>query len=123
MSMHDLIVRGGRLVTPDLVVEQDLVIDDGRISALVDRAARVEAREAFDATGRLVMAGMIDTHVHMRDPGHLFRETFATGTASAAFSMASFTRGHSSPEKPPSTCRMASSWGGFPNPTRRRANS
>jgi len=83
-TVHDLVVRGGRVVTPDLVVEQDLVVDDGRISALVDRGTPVEAREVVEATGRVVLAGMIDTHVHLRDPGHPFRETFATGTASAA---------------------------------------
>ena len=86
------VVRGGRIVLPDGIVDGDLVVEDGRIARVAgepgERGERDREHEralpVVDATGRFVLAGMIDTHVHLRDPGHPHRETFATGTRSAA---------------------------------------
>lgn len=83
-DVYDLLVRGGRLVLPERVIDADLAVSGGRIAAILDPGATAGTRTVLDARGRVVMAGMIDTHVHMRDPGHPHRETFATGTASAA---------------------------------------
>ncbi len=90
----ELLITGGRVVLPHRIIEADVLVRDGKIAQLRERtgggapgggdgAAR-PAADVVDATGLYVMAGMIDTHVHLRDPGHPHRETFATGTAAAA---------------------------------------
>jgi allantoinase len=96
---RELLVTGGRVVLPRRVVDADLLVRDGRISAVRERDGGADAAEEapfgggsfgggpverVDAAGLYVMAGMIDSHVHLRDPGHPHRETFATGTSAAA---------------------------------------
>ncbi len=77
----ELTIRGGSLVTPEGVITADLTAADGVISAL----GQVEARgRLVDATGLLVLPGMVDTHVHLMDPGPTDREDFPTGTKAAA---------------------------------------
>ncbi|MDQ4213090.1 allantoinase AllB [Microbacterium capsulatum] len=77
------VVGGGRLVLPERVVDADLWVEDGRIVDVIPRGHRPELPRV-PADGLVVMAGMIDTHVHLRDPGHPHRETFASGTRAAA---------------------------------------
>jgi dihydroorotase len=64
----------------------DLLIVDGKIAALgKDAAAKAPADiEKMDARGRVVCPGLIDLHVHLREPGQTSKETIATGTAAAA---------------------------------------
>ncbi|MET4619258.1 allantoinase [Arthrobacter sp. 2762] len=92
-SRNGLVVAGGRVVLPERIIDADLLVRDGKIVALRERlgrdtaaeaAAELSGAETVDASGLVVMAGMIDTHVHLRDPGHPHRETFSTGTAAAA---------------------------------------
>ncbi|MFK0006651.1 allantoinase AllB [Paenarthrobacter sp. NPDC090520] len=89
MEQSGILIAGGRVVLPDRVVEADLLVKDGKISGLMDRGGITppdvsQSVEIVDASNLVVMAGMIDTHVHLRDPGHPHRETFATGTSAAA---------------------------------------
>ncbi|HET9420950.1 MAG TPA: dihydroorotase family protein [Nocardioides sp.] len=77
------VVRGGTLVTPQGLVEADLLSADGVVEAWVDRGAAVEADERIDATGLLVFPGFIDPHVHSRDPGNTHKETFHHSTLGA----------------------------------------
>ncbi|ALJ21120.1 allantoinase AllB [Microbacterium sp. No. 7] len=79
----DLVIRKGRIVLPDRVIAGDVGVTGGRIAAIGPELAG-NGRAEVDASGLVVMAGMIDTHVHLRDPGHPQRENFATGTAAAA---------------------------------------
>lgn len=80
----DLVIRGGTLVTPDGERRGALAIVDGRIAA-VDRDDTMPAsREIIDATGLHVLPGLVDTHVHLRDPGKIEREDWLTGTRAAA---------------------------------------
>ena len=85
MSTADLLVRGGRLVSPDSIIDACVAIKDGVITAVGDEAAMPEARETLDATGMHVLPGAIDVHVHFRDPGYPHKEDFESGTAAAAF--------------------------------------
>ncbi len=80
--MHDLLVTGGLLVTPQSRARINLATRDGRISYL--GPDEPEARERVDATGLLVLPGGVDTHVHLMDPGSTEREDFPTGTKAAA---------------------------------------
>lgn len=80
----DLVVRGGTLVTPEGEDRLALAASDGRIVAVDRDDAMPTARETIVATGLHVLPGIIDTHVHLRDPGHPEREDWLTGTRAAA---------------------------------------
>lgn len=78
-----LLVANGSVVTPEGVQEVDVLCEDGRIAALLDRDVDVEVDETLDATGKLVFPGFIDPHVHSRDPGMTEKEDFAHSTLGA----------------------------------------
>jgi dihydroorotase len=86
--MNALLLTGGRVVDPAnrLDLEADLLIVDGKISAVgKDAAAKAPANtERMDVKGMVVCPGLIDLHVHLREPGQTAKENIATGTAAAA---------------------------------------
>ena len=65
----DTIVRGGQLVLPDRVLPGTIGIRDGVIAAIGDDDSDFPADEIIDGTDRLVLPGVVDIHVHFRDPG------------------------------------------------------
>src|SRR5271165_1395063 len=77
----DLLIRGGRCVLPWGEADADVGVRDGRIAAI--GALGGEAAEEIDATGLHVLPGLIDPHVHLRDPGDASVETIRTGTRAA----------------------------------------
>jgi allantoinase len=80
----DLIIRGGKIYSPHGFYEGDLVVDSGKIASLTKKG-NIKAEKIVDASGKVVLPGMIDMHVHFRDPGFTDREDFETGTTAAAF--------------------------------------
>src|SRR3990172_1012376 len=84
MSMFDLLVRDGRVVGEDGVKEQSIAIAGGSVAALIVDGELPSARETIDAKGKLVLPGLVDSHVHFRDPGLTHKEDFKTGTLAAA---------------------------------------
>ncbi len=80
--MTELAIKGGTVVTIDGRQRAHVYVADGRI---VNVGAEDEpAERVIDATGLLVLPGMVDTHVHLMDPGANDREDFPTGTRAAA---------------------------------------
>ncbi len=79
----DLLVRGGTLVTPEGTVRADILIEDGVIVG-VGRDLRTSGHEVLDAGGMLVLPGVVDEHVHMREPGLEHKDDFTHGTMAAA---------------------------------------
>ena len=79
---HDLGIEGGTVVTGRGRAAANVYIDDGRIVAVT--GTRAPSRETIDASGLLVMPGMVDAHVHFMDPGEPQREDFPSGSAAAA---------------------------------------
>jgi allantoinase len=75
-----LVVRGGRRA--EAGAPADIVVDDGAIAAVVP-AGSAHATTVIDATGLLVLPGMIDAHVHFDEPGREEWEGFDTGSAAA----------------------------------------
>jgi len=79
----DLILRRGAAVTPGGIAAADIGVTGGRIAAIGDLGA-ASAAEEFDAHGLTVLPGIIDTQVHMREPGLEHKEDLAAGTRAAA---------------------------------------
>ncbi|MDT7649164.1 MAG: dihydroorotase [Pseudonocardiales bacterium] len=78
-----LLVANGSVVTLDGVQEVDVLCEDGRIVALLERGLHVEVDETLDVAGQMVFPGFIDPHVHSRDPGMTEKEDFAHSTLGA----------------------------------------
>jgi dihydroorotase len=78
----DLLIRNGVCATPAGVVSADIGVLSGRI-AVVGALSNASAEETFDACGLHVLPGVIDTHVHFREPGHLEKEDMETGSTAA----------------------------------------
>jgi allantoinase len=78
----DLIVHGGNVVTPQGVVNADVLVSGELISGIAPPGAVASGRR-LDATGCWVWPGVVDTHVHIGDPGYAERERFEGGTRSA----------------------------------------
>jgi dihydroorotase len=84
--MGKLLIHGGRVIDPsqDLDGSFDLLIEDGRVAKIDGRIKAPAGAESFDASGFVVSPGLIDIHVHLREPGQEYKETVRTGTMAAA---------------------------------------
>ena len=86
--MSSLLLTGGRVIDPanHLDAEADVLLRDGKVAAVGPDAARMAGAQAekLDVDGRVVCPGLIDLHVHLREPGQSAKETIATGTKAAA---------------------------------------
>jgi allantoinase len=80
----DMVIRDGRIFTHNGIFEGDIVVDEGKIQSLTKGSHSPEAGTVLNAVGNLVLPGMIDMHVHFRDPGFTDREDFQSGTSAAA---------------------------------------
>ena len=83
--MMKLLIKNGRVVHPvtGTVVLQDILAENGRI-VLMERGLDGEADRVVDAAGLMVAPGLVDMHVHLRDPGLTYKEDILTGCAAAA---------------------------------------
>jgi dihydroorotase len=83
MPTPSILLKGGRIIDPQQNLDQagDLLIVDGKVAQVgrVDRSAD----ETIDCTGLIVAPGLIDIHVHLREPGDEAEETIASGSAAA----------------------------------------
>jgi dihydroorotase len=77
------IVRGRRIVMPSGTRAADVLIEDGRIAGIEPHGS-VTAPEVVDAAERLVIPGLVDSHVHTRDPGQTYKEDFRSASRAAA---------------------------------------
>jgi dihydroorotase len=86
--MTALVIRGGHLIDPAAGVDglKDVLLKDGRVAEIAGpgKLKQANGAEVLDATGLTVAPGLIDMHVHLREPGQGYKETIATGTAAAA---------------------------------------
>ncbi|MDD4266617.1 MAG: dihydroorotase [Pirellulales bacterium] len=81
--MSRLLIQNGRVIDPSQKLDRvtNLLIEGGRIAAFDVESA--DGAAALDASGKIVAPGLIDIHVHLRDPGQEEDETIETGTAAA----------------------------------------
>ena len=86
--MTALVIRGGHLIDPAAGVDgvKDILLKDGHVAEVAGagKLKGTNGAEVLDATGLVVAPGLIDIHVHLREPGQGYKETIATGTAAAA---------------------------------------
>lgn len=81
-----ILLRGGRVLDPanSLDAVQDVLLQDGKVTKLGSKLTAPPGATVIDAAGKVVCPGFIDMHVHLREPGHEYKETVATGTRAAA---------------------------------------
>ena len=82
---RDLLIKGGRVVDPASGLDgvADILVSEGKI-ARVDKDIASEGAEILDVSGMIVMPGLIDMHVHLREPGFKEKEDIESGSAAAA---------------------------------------
>jgi dihydroorotase len=86
VTVRPLLIRGGRVIDPSRATDEtaDVLLRDGKVEA-VGRALGVpDGAELIEAAGKVVAPGLIDLHVHLREPGQEDLETVASGAMAAA---------------------------------------
>ena len=86
MTMSDLLfIEGGRVIDPAGGIDgiRTVVVRDGLVAEVGERIERPREARVIDARGRWITPGLIDLHVHLREPGQEYKETVATGAAAA----------------------------------------
>lgn len=80
-----LMLKGGRVINPGKNFDEicDILVEDGKIKAMGKDLGN-DADEIVDAAGKIVTPGLIDMHVHFREPGQEAKEDFVTGSYAAA---------------------------------------
>ena len=81
-----ILIKNGRVIDPKsgLDEQKDIVIEDGLIKNIGKFTPSEKYEEIIDATGKVVAPGLVDIHVHFRDPGLTYKEDIFTGSAAAA---------------------------------------
>ncbi len=84
-SNGSILITGGRVIDPSQGIDRvaSVLVEDGRIAGIDVPADSLNDIEVIDATGKIVSPGLIDMHVHLREPGREEDETIATGAAAA----------------------------------------
>ena len=84
MAPVDLIIRDAKIISPHGTLAGGLAINSGTIVAVGANEMLPPANEVIDATGKYLLPGAIDSHVHFREPGEEHKEDWQSGTAAAA---------------------------------------
>ena len=82
--MLDLVLKNATVFVGDSFCQVDVGVKDGKIAVISQADCMPEAKEVLDLTGQYLIPGTIDTHMHVRDPGHVERGNFFTETMCAA---------------------------------------
>ena len=86
--MNDAFITNGHIIDPENNIDEvgNLFIVEGKVAKIggSEKLADSETVDVYDATRLVVAPGLIDMHVHLREPGFVHKETIATGTAAAA---------------------------------------
>lgn len=81
-----LLIKGAHVVDPQVGLDTvtDVLVEGARIARVGANIKTPEGAEVIDGTGKYLVPGLIDIHVHFRDPGYEYKETIETGSAAAA---------------------------------------
>ncbi len=80
--MHDVVLRGGKVATPEGVVDADVAVDDGVVSVV--GVVADDGRQVIDCTDAWVGPALVDLHTHLREPGQEWKEDIESGSRAAA---------------------------------------
>lgn len=78
--MTRILLKNGELGMSEGVFEADLLIQDGKIEGFYKRDDKVEADNVIDCSGKMILPGFIDAHVHFREPGAAYKEDWGSGS-------------------------------------------
>ena len=80
-----ILIQNGRVVDPANKIDEvlDVLVENGRIAKVGKKLAAPAGARTVDATGRVVTPGLIDIHVHFREPGFEYKEDLGSGLRSA----------------------------------------
>ncbi|MHC5217401.1 dihydroorotase [Enterococcus sp. LJL128] len=79
------LIKNGKIVVKDNQVTAAAVwIEDGKIAAIGQAFEEADFDQVYDAQGQLITPGLVDVHVHLREPGFTYKETIETGSKAAA---------------------------------------
>lgn len=81
----DIVIKDGSIVTPTSTFKGAIAVDHGKIVGITSNCAAPVADRVVDANGLFILPGIVDAHVHFREPGLEYKEDFATGSAAAVF--------------------------------------
>jgi dihydroorotase len=83
--LRRILIKGGRVIDPETGLDRvtDVLVEKGKIASIGGQKAKDKDR-VIDASGKIVTPGLIDMHVHLREPGHEYKETVASGCLAAA---------------------------------------
>ncbi|MDH4162682.1 MAG: dihydroorotase [Nitrospirota bacterium] len=82
----NILIKNGHIIDPANKIDEklDLLVSDGKVAKFGKHGSvSADGAEVIDALNMLVVPGLIDLHVHLREPGFEYKETIATGTAAA----------------------------------------
>ena len=84
----NIFIKGGHVIDPSQNLDEklDILVAEGKIKEIGKKLAAPKGAEVIDAKGLLVTPGLIDMHVHLRDPGLEYKEDIVTGTRAATWS-------------------------------------
>ncbi len=80
--MPRILLKNGMIVTEDSLSRKDVLIEDGKIAQIGD-SLKLEVDQVMDVSGKHILSGLIDAHVHFRQPGATKKEDFRTGSRAA----------------------------------------
>jgi len=86
VRMMNMLIKDGRVIDPANKVDEklDILVSDGKIAKIGKPGSlSADGSQVIDASGKLIVPGLIDMHVHLREPGFEYKETISTGTAAA----------------------------------------
>lgn len=81
--MSQLVLKNGHVVLSESVINADVVIENGKIAEISKSGFSGKAKREIDCSGKHILPGCIDVHVHFREPGLTHKEDFSTGSVAA----------------------------------------
>ena len=80
------LIKGAHVVDPQVGLDdvRDVLVEDKVISQVAESIEAAEGVEVIDGAGKYLVPGLVDMHVHFRDPGFEYKETILTGSRAAA---------------------------------------